>query len=106
MISLIVFGDLDSSLFDAETYSWEVAQEALHALRIRNIPLIPVSSKTRAEIEPLRFRLGLRHPFVTENGGGLFIPKGYYDFPVEGAIFRGSHQVTELGTPSACCAPR
>ncbi len=101
MTRLIVFSDLDGSLLDAETYSWETAQEALRALRIRNVPLIPVSSKTRAEIEPLCFCLDLHHPFVTENGGGIFIPKGYFDFPVEGAVLHGSHQVIELGVPYA-----
>lgn len=101
MPCLIVFSDLDGSLLDAQTYSYEAAHEALHALRIQNIPLIPVSSKTRAEIEPLCFRLDLHHPFITENGGGIFIPKGYFDFPLEGAVLRGSHQVIELGTPYA-----
>lgn len=101
MTQIVVFSDLDGSLLDEATYSFEAAVEALSALRNRDIPLILVSSKTRAEIEPIRFRLELAHPFIVENGGGLFIPKGYFDFSVPWAQVRSTFQVIELGTPCA-----
>ncbi len=97
----IVFTDLDGTLLDAATYTFDAAQEALDALRARAVPLILVSSKTRAEMEPLRHRLGLADPFVVENGGAVFIPKGYFPFPVLWAEVRGTFQVIELGTPCA-----
>lgn len=87
MSPIVIFTDLDGSLLDAKTYSFDAAGEALNALRVRNVPLILVSSKTRAEIERLRNTLDHPHPFVSENGGGVFIPKGYFDFPLEGACF-------------------
>ncbi|MFN3481304.1 MAG: HAD-IIB family hydrolase, partial [Thermodesulfovibrionales bacterium] len=37
--------------------------------------LIICSSKTRKEIEYYRERLDNHHPFISENGGGIFIPK-------------------------------
>src|SRR5438309_6975029 len=40
------------------------------------VPLIFVTSKTRAELEILRRKLSNAHPFVTERGGGIFIPEG------------------------------
>ncbi len=72
----IVFTDLDGTLLDAG-YSFEAAVPALALLKERDIPLIVCSSKTRKEIERHRVMLGNRHPFVTENGGGIFIPRGY-----------------------------
>jgi mannosyl-3-phosphoglycerate phosphatase len=99
MSPIVIFTDLDGSLLDATTYAFDAAQEALNALRVHGIPLIPASSKTRVEIERLRAGLDHHHPFIVENGGGVFIPKGYFDFPLEGAVLRGPYQVLELGLP-------
>jgi len=97
MAPLIVFTDLDGTLLDPVTYSFDAAREALDLLRSRGIPLVLVSSKTRAEIEPLRVRLQNRDPFIVENGGGLFVPQGCFGFPLEGALPRSSYQVVEWG---------
>lgn len=98
MEDIVVLTDLDGTLLDPSTYTFEAATEALKALREREIPLVLVSSKTRAEIEPIRFSLDNHHPFIVENGGGLHIPKGLFDFPVEGSQLRGPYQVIEGGT--------
>lgn len=96
---LIIFTDLDGSLLDPITYSWAAAHEALEALRRDKIPLVLVSSKTRAEIESLRIDLRHHHPFITENGGAIFIPTGYFSkTPVQGRLKDGL-EVIELGTP-------
>ncbi len=73
---LLVFSDLDGSLLDHHDYSLQAALPAIEALRERAIPLIFCSSKTRAEIEPLRIQLGNRDPFIVENGAAVFIPRG------------------------------
>lgn len=99
MPQLNVFTDLDGTLLDAETYAFDAAREALKALRVRDVPLILASSKTRVEIERLRASLDHHHPFIVENGGGVFVPKGYFDFPLEGAALRGPYQVIDLGIP-------
>lgn len=72
---LIIFTDLDGTLLDARTYSFEPAIASLKLLREKDIPLIICSSKTRKEIEYYRERLDNHHPFISENGGGIFIPK-------------------------------
>jgi mannosyl-3-phosphoglycerate phosphatase len=99
MPNLIVFTDLDGSLLDGTTYSYEAATPALTALREQGIPLVLVSSKTRAEMEPLRQRLGHRDPFIVENGGAVFIPHGLFDFPFERMRTKSPYQVIELGLP-------
>jgi mannosyl-3-phosphoglycerate phosphatase len=83
MKKLIVFTDLDGTLLDHYTYSFEAALSALNLLKERNIPLVICSSKTRKEIEYYRKKLDNRYPFISENGGGIFIPKGYLKFEVQ-----------------------
>jgi mannosyl-3-phosphoglycerate phosphatase len=99
MTQLVVYTDLDGCLLDSTTYSYEPAAPALEALRARHIPLVLVSSKTRAEIEPLRHQLGHRDPFIVENGAAVFVPRGLFDFPLERARARTSYDVIELGLP-------
>jgi mannosyl-3-phosphoglycerate phosphatase len=96
---LVVFTDLDGTLLDHETYSYSLAQEALDLLERKRIPLILCSSKTRAEIELIQVDLRLRHPFVSENGGAVFMPKGYFPFTAEGTRNSEGYEVLEFGTP-------
>ncbi|HXX74583.1 MAG TPA: HAD-IIB family hydrolase [Nitrospiraceae bacterium] len=99
MTQLVVYTDLDGCLLDSTTYSYEPARPALEALRAQHIPLVLVSSKTRAEIEPLRKRLSHHDPFIVENGAAVFVPRGHFDFPLERARARNSYDVIELGLP-------
>lgn len=96
--TMVIFTDLDGTLLDAGTYSFEQALPALELVRERNIPLVIVSSKTRAEIEVWRRKLGNGHPFISENGGGIFIPQGYFSVPPDGDA-RDGYIVRTLGIP-------
>ncbi len=78
----IVFTDLDGTLLDYSTYSFEKALPALQLLKEKDIPLIICSSKTKKEIEYYRKKLDNHHPFISENGGGIFIPKDYFRFQI------------------------
>jgi len=71
---ILIFTDLDVTLLDEHTYDFSPALPALKLIHSLKIPLILVSSKTRAEIEIWRERLSLDSPFITENGGGIFFP--------------------------------
>jgi len=80
--SHLVFTDLDGTLLDHHTYSWKEALPALLECRKNGVPVILVSSKTRAEMDVLRRKLHLSAPFVSENGGGIFFPrKTFKDAP-------------------------
>ena len=85
----LVFTDLDGTLLDHHTYSWEAALPALDHLNRHRIPWVLVTSKTRAEVELWRRLLGHRHPFIVENGGAAYLPDG------------NAYQVLEWGTPYA-----
>ena len=81
----LIFTDLDGSLLDHNTYSFAPAADLLLQLEQQQIPVIPVTSKTRAEVMALRQTLHNQHPFIIENGAAICIPRGYFRQCPEGA---------------------
>jgi mannosyl-3-phosphoglycerate phosphatase len=96
-MKLIVFTDLDGTLLDSN-YSYEHSLKAVNRLKEREIPIIFCSSKTRAEQEVYRKELVINDPFIVENGGAIFIPKGYFPFPLENIKVKGQFLIIEIGT--------
>lgn len=76
MGQLLVFSDLDGTLLDHATYSFDAARQAIDSLRRKQIPLILTTSKTRLETEMWRERLGNNDPFIFENGAAFVLPPG------------------------------
>ncbi|MEM6587868.1 MAG: HAD hydrolase family protein [Pseudomonadota bacterium] len=69
---VLVITDLDGTLLDHATYAWAAATPALDLLRMSGAGLILASSKTAAEIAPLRDEIGFTDwPSIVENGSGL-----------------------------------
>ena len=99
MPRLVLFTDLDGTLLDHDTYSFEPAREALAALESENVPVVFTTSKTRAEIEKWRRLAGNTDPFISENGGAIFVPEGYFggDFVYDRK--ENGYLVIELGAP-------
>ena len=95
---LVIFTDLDGTLLDQNSYSFEHARPALRAIREKGIPLVFSSSKTRSEIEFYRKKMENDHPFISENGGAVFIPEDYFSFPFSCDRKAGAYSVLELGT--------
>ena len=73
--NFVIFTDLDGTLLDHYTYGYDAAADLLEALYSAKIPVIPVSSKTRAELTALCAELDLGHGFVAENGALACVPK-------------------------------
>ena len=73
MRNYIIFSDLDGTLLDHKTYTFDPALEALSIIKSRQIPLILSSSKTRAEIERIQSHLALKDPFIFEMDQVFFI---------------------------------
>jgi len=70
--SFLVFSDLDGTLLDHTTYSWEAARPALERLARLDIPVILATSKTAAETTLLQREMGLTcYPAIVENGAGI-----------------------------------
>jgi mannosyl-3-phosphoglycerate phosphatase len=95
----LIFTALEGALLDPRTGSFAEAEEALSELERRHIPMILVTSRTRAEIEPLRRKLEHSHPFITESGGGIFFPDGYFNLKIPGAERSGRYLCVALGRP-------
>ncbi|RZN33713.1 MAG: HAD-IIB family hydrolase [Methanophagales archaeon ANME-1-THS] len=97
----IVYTDLDGTLLD-EQYSYEVVKKTVEALIKRAIPIVLCSSKTRAEIELYRSHLKIKDPFISENGGAIFIESDYFEFDYgyDRALSSDDrrYRVLELGT--------
>lgn len=73
---LLVFTDLDGTLLSHEDYRWDAAQPALDRLGSIGAGVVLASSKTAAEISPLRQAMGLQDwPAIVENGAGVLEPR-------------------------------
>jgi mannosyl-3-phosphoglycerate phosphatase len=94
---MVIFTDLDGTLLDHHTYECDEALPALRRCLSTNVPVVFCSSKTRAEIEELRQMLGSADPFISENGGAVFIPRDHFPFPIEYHAIVGPYFVIELG---------
>ena len=95
----LIFTDLDGSLLDHESYSFAAAVPLLQELASACIPVVPVTSKTRVEIEALREQLNNSHPFIVENGAAVFIPQGYFDQPPAGTDSMDGYWVKAMSGP-------
>ena len=73
---MLIITDLDGCLLDAVTYAWEPAREALDALRARSVPVIPCTSKTRAETARIQAELGIPGAAIVEDGGAIVAADG------------------------------
>jgi mannosyl-3-phosphoglycerate phosphatase family protein len=70
----VLFTDLDGTLLDHHDYQPGPAQAALDRLDRGGVAVVPVTSKTRAELEALAPRLGLRHGWIAESGAEIRWP--------------------------------
>lgn len=95
----LVFTDLDGTLLDHDNYSFEPAGPLLQSLEAAGIPVIPVTSKTCAEVQSLRCELSNGHPFITENGAAIFIPQSYFTRQPDGTVARDGYWVHEISSP-------
>jgi mannosyl-3-phosphoglycerate phosphatase family protein len=100
MSTFVFFTDLDGTLLDHDTYSYEAARPALRLLKKSKTPLILVSSKTRREMEAFRTEFGNTDPFIVENGGSIFIPESSrLHIPPQAAKTDG-YRIITLGLPA------
>ena len=95
----VIFTDLDGTLLDLETYSYDRALPSIEYLRSRDVPIIFCSVKTKAEQEVYRKELQINDPFIVENGGAIFISRGYFPFDFEYHKVKDGYLVIELGIP-------
>ena len=103
--SLVVFAE-PFHFFPPESRTLDAAvTEALDALERRGVPLVLAGRGTRAEIEFARRRMENRHPLISESGGGLFLPEGYFrQRPPEAETIRHFHCISLAKPYAEACA--
>lgn len=94
---LLILTDLDATLLDYNTYSYDEALPSLNKIRQYGIPLVIVSSKTRAEIEPMAELRTLSKVFVVENGSAIFLDRDFAPPPGIQAELKSGYRVIVLG---------
>jgi mannosyl-3-phosphoglycerate phosphatase len=97
----LIVTDLDGTLLDHYNYSHAAVDGLLADLDRRDIPVIFNTSKTFAELEELRGKLGNQHPFVVENGSAIYIPPAYFPDEPPDADWRHGYRCLALGKPVA-----
>jgi mannosyl-3-phosphoglycerate phosphatase len=75
---IVVFTDPDRTLLDHRAHPCVPSCEAFRTLADHHIPLVLCSSRTRAELEIIQQEFHFRHPFISENGGAVYLPRGYF----------------------------
>ena len=68
---IVVVTDLDGTLLDDRTYEAGAAADAVTTLQAAGVLVICCSAKTRVEQQVHREALGIRGPFIIENGAAV-----------------------------------
>jgi mannosyl-3-phosphoglycerate phosphatase len=92
----IIFTDLDGTLLDRR-YSTDQTQPAVDGLLSKGVKIVFCSSKTKKEIEFYREKMGIRDPFISENGAAIYVPKEYFNGDHAFTRSTTEYDITELG---------
>ena len=95
---VVIFSDIDGTIIDAK-YSLKKTQSIISEILRKKVSFVLCSSKTRAEIEYYRTKLGIKDPFISENGAAIFIPKSYFSCQFDYSKQTDEFDVIELGIP-------
>jgi mannosyl-3-phosphoglycerate phosphatase len=99
-IPVVVFADVSQAFFDDEGAEPR-SGGADEILARESIMFVLSSSMTRAELESRQRQLGIRQPFICENGAAVLVPHGYFSFRVPFDRDLTGHHVIEFGRPYA-----
>ena len=92
----LVVTDLDGTLLNHHDYTVNHALPAIKKLQELNIPVIFNTSKTFSESISLQNQLGIKAPFVVENGSCIYFPKSLYPELVDNEKKRSRDQYWEI----------
>ena len=95
----LLFVPLEGVLLDSRGRVLSGAEDAVARLDHQGIPLILVTSGTRAETDARRRELGHVHPFIAEDGSGVFLPEGYFHLRIPNLVRLGRYLAMPLARP-------
>ncbi|MFM2312145.1 MAG: hypothetical protein RLZZ04_1421 [Cyanobacteriota bacterium] len=96
-MSLIIFTGIDEVFSATASVEVKAIAEVIQDLRQRNIPLIPVTSKTRLEVADWLQKFNLISPVIVERGSGIFIPQSEHRFATAGTSTIEHDHLYQLG---------
>ena len=96
---MVVFTDLDGTLLDHDTYSFQPAVSALQRLRELHVPVVFVTSKTFQEVDHWRKVMNNQSPFAVENGAAVYAREGDPPLPKDAAGQCEGYEMVEFGVP-------
>jgi mannosyl-3-phosphoglycerate phosphatase len=98
-VRIVLFSDPDT-LRDDGMPGWAATRRAVRTVEEHGIAVVLCGNETRSEMELIQSDLDLREPFISENGGGLFVPHGYFpDGPPPAGRPARNYQVVDFGKP-------
>ena len=68
---IVIFTDLDGTLLDKNTFKFDKIEKYFRELILKNIIIIPNSSKTEAELFDFNKQYNLNLSFIAENGSSI-----------------------------------
>jgi mannosyl-3-phosphoglycerate phosphatase family protein len=68
---IIIFTDLDGSLLNHDNFEFKKIKDFILECLLIGIKIIPNSSKTKKEIEIFSSQLGMKLPYIVENGAAI-----------------------------------
>ena len=68
---VVIFTDLDGSLLHRDTFKFDTIKDYISSIVDQGVIIIPNSSKTEKEIEKFNEDLGVKLPYISENGSSI-----------------------------------
>jgi predicted mannosyl-3-phosphoglycerate phosphatase (HAD superfamily) len=68
------------------------------------IPMVWVSSRTRLQLDDPRRKIGHNHPFIAEDGCGVYLPEDYFHLRPEKSVRLGRYMCIPVAEPQPAAA--
>jgi mannosyl-3-phosphoglycerate phosphatase len=98
-VRVAVVASLDGGPFDPYLGTPDAADEIWQMLQRAGVPVVFFSSRTRAELDAIEQQLGVRYPFVAEDCGAFYAPRGYFGSAIRGSTEIAGHEAVGFGKP-------
>lgn len=76
----------------------------LEGLGKAGIPVVPVSTRSRLQLDGTIRKFGLAHPFIAEGGSGVYLPEDYFHLKPPRSLRLGRFTCIPVATPHPAAA--
>ena len=78
--------------------------EFLEGLADTDIPVVPVTTRSRLQFDAALRKFGLGHPFLAEGGCGVYLPEGYFNLKPSSTVRFGRFTCIPVAEPQPAAA--